>query len=387
MLAINAGRILTPFEGIERGVILIDAGQIAAVGTADQVEVPGDADVVDASPLTVAPGLIDLHTHGGDGVEANAGTPEVLERLAAFYARHGVTGFLAGVWGAQARIESGIDAVVAAMLPGGAPGGAQILGLFLEGPFINPDRRGAFPPETILPPDTTLLKRYIERAAGHLRLITLAPEMDGAGDLIRLATSRGVVCAAGHSAPTWEQMMQAIDLGVRHATHTFNAMTQLHHRDPGVLGAALADDRLTAEVIADGIHVHPAGVRILARSKPVEGAVLITDSISAAGLPDGTYDMEELHITVQHGAARLADGTLAGSTLTMDRGVANLVAFGAASLSEAVAMGSFNAARVIGLEARKGRLAQGLDADLIALDDQLSIEWTMVAGQMVYTRP
>jgi N-acetylglucosamine-6-phosphate deacetylase len=387
MIAIAAGHILTPFETIEQGVILVDEGRIVAAGSEREVQVPPGLTIIDARASTVAPGLIDLHTHGGGGVEATEGRPETLARLATFYAQHGVTGFLAGVWGCQAHIEAGIDAVVEAVQAGKALPGAAVLGVFLEGPFINPNRAGAFPPETIVAPDPRLLQSYIDRAAGQLRLLTLAPELSGALELVRLATAHGVVCAAGHSAATWDEMQQAIEHGVAHATHTFNAMTPLHHRDPGVLGAALADDRLTAEVIVDGVHVHPGAVRILVRAKRLSGAVLITDSIAAAGMPDGQYAIEGLQITVADSSARLANGTLAGSTLTMERGVANLVAFGAASLNEALALGSLNAARVLGLDTRKGRVAPGFDADLISLDDDLAVHWTMVGGRLVYLRP
>ncbi|MBI3764428.1 MAG: N-acetylglucosamine-6-phosphate deacetylase, partial [Chloroflexi bacterium] len=336
-----------------------------------------------ARNLTVAPGLIDVHTHGAGGAQAIDGTPESLAKLSAFYARHGVTGFLATIAGANESIERGIGGVVE-FLRGETPPGAAILGIHLEGPFINPARPGAFRPETIVPPDSTLLERYLDRAAGHMRLITLAPELDGALDLVRRAAARGIVVSAGHSQATWDEMRRAFDAGLRHATHTFNAMSGLHHRDPGILGAALADDRFTAEIIADGIHVHPAMVRLLVRAKRVERAVLITDSVGAAGLPEGTYHFEEMEITVSAGSARLANGTLAGSVLTMDRGVANLVAFGAASLPEAIAMGSLNPARAIGLGNRKGCVAPGMDADLIALDDDLQVRWTMVGGRMVY---
>lgn len=384
MLTILARRILLPHGTLEDGAIRIADGRIVAAGPSDELPAVGGGELLDARGLTVAPGLIDLHTHGGGGVQTIDGTAEALARMAMFYAQHGVTGFLAGVWGSNAHIEAGIDAVVDALRPGMPARGAALLGAYLEGPFINPERRGAFLPATIRAPDVALLERYTKRAAGHLRLLTLAPELDGAPALIRHALANGIVCAAGHSAATWEETLAAIDAGVRHVTHTFNAMTPLHHRDPGLLGAALADDRLTAEIIVDGIHVHPAAVRLLARAKRAGGAVLITDSIGAAGFPDGEYSSEGMALHVQGGAARLDDGTLAGSLLTMERGVANLVAFGAATLEEAFAIGSLNPARVLGLDSSKGRIAPAMDADLIAIDDGMRVHWTMVGGEIVF---
>ena len=382
----QAGCILTPRERIEDGAIVIEGSRITAVAPFDQLSLPNDADILDARSCTIVPGMIDLHTHGGGGAQALDGTPETFDRLAAFYASHGVTGFLATIGGMQQHIEAGIDGVVAAAQRSAPPRGAAILGIHLEGPFLSPQHPGAFRPESIMPPSIALLTHYLERAQGHIRQITLAPELDGADDVIRLAVARGVVVGAGHTGATWDQMMHAVDVGVSHAIHTFNAMRPLHHREPGVLGAALVDNRLTAEIIADGIHVHPAAVRLLTRAKGPARVALITDSIGAAGLADGTYLFEEQQMTVASSSARLADGTLAGSMLTIDRGLANLVAFGAASLPEALEMASSTPARILGLHERKGAIAVGADADIVALDEYSQVQWTMVGGQIVYTR-
>jgi N-acetylglucosamine-6-phosphate deacetylase len=193
-----------------------------------------------------------------------------------------------------------------------------------------------------------------------------------------------VICSAGHTKATYEQLSDAIDVGVTHACHTFNAMPQLHHREPSVLGAVLVDDRVTAEMIVDGIHLHPAIVKLLVRAKKVDGAVLITDSISAAGMPDGVIEIEGQQVFIQKGSARLADGTLAGSVLTMDQGMRNLVNFGAATVQEALQTASTNPACVIGMEKDKGTIKSGKDADLVALDDQLEVVWTIVKGEVVY---
>ena len=384
MLAITGAQVVVDRKIVADGVVLVDNGSIAAVGTRDEIPIPTGAEIIDATGAILGPGLIDLHTHGADGVTANAGTLEALARLQRFYARHGVTGFLAGIWGYQEVIEHAMDAVIAAMAV--PPDGAALLGIYLEGPFLNLERKGAFPPSTLMPPNVTLMAQYIERARGMLRLLTIAPELPGATEVIKLARAHNIVCAAGHTAANWQQMDEAFVIGVRHATHTFNAMNALHHRDPGALGYALVNDDVTTEIIADGVHVHPGAVRLLTRSKHIDGAVLITDSIEAAGMPDGTFDMEGERVTLADGAARLDDGTLAGSVLTMDRGIANLVAWQAATIPEAFMMGSGNPARVLGLN-KKGQISPGADADLVAMDNNFTVRWTMVGGQIVYNAP
>ena len=294
------------------------------------------------------------------------------------YARHGVTSFLATICGSQEAIEAGIRASLKSKAEG-----AEMLGIHLEGPFINPKRKGAFAVETIVAPDLELLKYYMEAAQGTIRLITLAPELEHALDLVRYARQAGVVCSAGHTQATWDEMMVAIEAGVSHVTHTFNGMAPLNHRDPGILGAALADDRLTVEMIADGIHIHPAAMKLLLRCKPAERVVVISDSIGAAGLPDGSYTFEGLEVTIANHSARLKDGTLAGSVTTLEKELVNLVRLVGIPLEHALRIASQNPATELGLQNRKGRLAAGMDADLICLDrETLELQWTMARGRM-----
>lgn len=380
MIIVRAGGIVSA-EGISgpRSIAIRD-GVIVAIDEGHRPGGAGDT-VINATDEVIAAGLIDVHTHGIAGAQAIDGLPDSIARMAQAYARHGVTGFLATIGGSTAAIEAGISGV-AAFLAGSAsePAGARCLGIHLEGPFISPARPGAFVPATILAPDPVLLRRFHELAGGLIRRLTLAPELPGMDVVLSLARQLGIRPSAGHSEATADEMEVAIANGVDSVTHTFNAMPGLHHREPGLVGTALTDDRVIAELVPDGVHVSRTVMRLLARSRGWEGIALVTDSIGAAGLPDGAYDLEEQRIIVRGAEARLADGTLAGSTLTLDDGVRRFAAATGLDWHQAHASASLVPSRLLGLASRMGRVAVGHDADLAAFDAGRRVAWTMVGG-------
>jgi len=373
-------------------------GWLAAAGGRIQALGPGEAPagvrteigalgvVVDGRGGVLMPGFIDVHVHGGAGADAMDAEPDGLRRMARFHAAHGVTALLPTTWAAP---PEAVLAAVAAVADAAGPvdGGATILGAHLEGPWINPARAGAQDPAGIRPPDVAEARRLLAVGGGVVRLVVLAPELPGAGAVIGELAGRGVAVAAGHTEAGWDEMVAAVRAGVRHVTHTFNAMAGLGHREPGTAGAALALPELRCELIADGHHVHPGAMAVLARAKGPGGVVLVSDAVRAAGLPEGEVDLGGRPAQHCCGAVRLADGRLAGSVLTLDvalRQFAAATGWGWSDLARAVAG---NAADALGLTA-KGRLAAGADADLVLLGDGGAgeVRLTVAEGRIVHRR-
>ncbi|MEZ4863114.1 MAG: N-acetylglucosamine-6-phosphate deacetylase [Caldilineaceae bacterium] len=336
-----------------------------------------------ATGCYVLPGFIDVHVHGGAGADTMDATSEALETMTQFFAQHGVTAFLpTTITAPHGEIVTALRAV-AAYKQEEAPG-ARILGVHVEGPYISPDYPGAQPATFIRPPDLVEFAELI--AAGPLRMITLAPEVAGAARMIGMATQQGIVAVWGHTNATYAECVEAAAAGVTQATHTYNAMSGLHHRNPGVLGATLALDGVYAQLIADNIHVHPAAMKILARCKGAAQTILITDAMRAAGLPDGEYELGGQPVTVKAGACRLANGALAGSILTLDQALVNFMMATGWSLAKAWPVTSRTPARALGLGATLGELAPGYQADIVLLNERLEVEATLVGGKVVYLR-
>jgi N-acetylglucosamine-6-phosphate deacetylase len=382
---IQGGRLLTPQQTLDHHVLVIEDGRIRAVEPEGQVSTsPGeDSRVIDSEGMLVAPGMIDAHVHGAVGCDTMDATPEALGKIGAFFLRQGVTSYLpTTITNSPESTWRAIDNVTQYRREAE---GAVPLGLHLEGPYLGYKNRGAQPAEWLRNPDPAEYQAWFE--TDFIRLVTLAPEIPGALDLIRTGVPLGVRFSAGHTEANFEQMRLAADAGLTQATHTFNGMTGLHHREPGTVGAILTDDRIYAEVIADGIHLHPAVLGLVFRAKGPERTILVTDAMRATGMVDGEYDLGGQIVTVREGVARTAAGGLAGSTLTMASAIKNAQRVGreiGLTLNEVLAMATATPAQALGLEGRKGSLRPGGDADIILMDGELNIQHVLVGGKLIW---
>jgi len=383
----NAGMIVTPTERIVHGTVVVgDDGRIAYVGPeakAPRVEGPG----LDLCGRWLLPGLTDIHVHGGNGV--SFGIPGQVARDLALYsawvARTGVTGFLCSVAAPDAEMLIHVVEECAAALDAGLPG-AEGLGIHLEGPFLNPAKKGAFNVAWLRQPKVAEADDLLRAGRGWVRQMTLAPELAGAQQVAARMRAAGVVVSLGHTDSDYELASAALRGDFTHVTHTFNAQRGFGQREPGVFGAILTSDSVTAELIADGVHVHPGAMRVLLRCLGTDRVVLITDAMAAAGLSDGEYNLVGNTVTVQNGRATLPDGTLAGSTVALSECVRNLSRQAGVPMPEAVKMASLNPAQAMGLANRLGSIAVGRDASLTVVDREMAVWLTMVKGKVVYSK-
>ena len=370
--ALIAASLIAPQGVIAPAVLVMQDGRISAAGTPTDTALAPGTRVGDLGEAVLAPGFIDLHVHGGAGIDLMAADSTGVAAFTRHLAAHGVTSFLATTvtapWEATLRAVERLAAVS--------------LGLHLEGPFLSAERRGVHPESDLLPPTPARLTQLWEAAQGRIRLITIAPELEGALDFIAAASARGIRISLGHSAASRAQAQAGIRAGARHVTHTFNAMNPLHHRDPGLLGEALMNPALSAEIIADGIHVDPLLVQMFFRLKGPERAILVSDALSAAGCGDGRYQLGAMAVEVKAGHC-IHEGRLAGSVLTLDQAVRNAMTLGGSSLPAAVAMATRNPAALLGLT-HKGRLEVGADADIVVLSPAGEVQATYIAGMQVH---
>lgn len=364
------------------GDILIENGKISRV--AEKLDVEADVQIeASGKNWTAFPGFIDIHIHGAAGHDAMDATPEALAGIAGALPKEGTTSFLATTMTqSDEAISEALDNIRAFHAHDGH---AEMLGVHLEGPFISAKRAGAQPVEHIIEASYPLFREWQKKSGNQIRLITLAPETRGAMELIKKLAEEGVIASIGHSDATFEEVQAAVRSGASHVTHLYNQMSPFHHRNPGVVGGALMEDELMVELIADFIHSHPASVELAYRQKGAERLVLITDAMRAKGLPPGVYDLGGQDVQVTNKDARLAAGNLAGSILTMDGAMRNVQSVTGCSVSELVAMTSFNAANELGL-AHKGKIKSGADADIAILDQDLNVQLTICRGTIAYRK-
>lgn len=383
---IQGGAVFTPNGIIEEGFVWVENGKVVEAGYPKGM--PTDnIKQIDATNKYVIPGFIDVHVHGGGGGDVMDGTFDALHAMTRTHARYGTTGMLATTMTAVIdQLIQSLDAVSRFMNEHEPTTGASILGIHVEGPYIHPKYKGAQIEKWVRSASLEELKGLVQSAQGQIKWITFAAELVESEEIFEFLKDQGIVCSIGHSGASYSEVCRCIRHGISHVTHLFNAMPPVHHREVGIVGAALLEDQLTYEVIVDGIHVSPEALRMLAQSGTLHKMLLITDAMRAAGLGEGEYDLGGQKVTVKNGEARLDNDTLAGSVLTMNQAVRNMVKYTGIPLEQAIMMASLHPAKKLGLDHVKGSIENGKDADLLITDCDLNVEWTLVQGKAVYQR-
>ncbi|MGO4546224.1 N-acetylglucosamine-6-phosphate deacetylase [Paenibacillus sp. 2TAB23] len=366
---------------IECSYVSIEHGKIKAIVPGNYV---AQADVpeghLDGKGRLLIPGMIDVHIHGARGYDMMDGTTRSIEEVSIACVETGCTTFLAT--SVSSTIEQLIEMIKNVTSVSGREPGAKIAGIHMEGPYLHPKRKGMQNEKFLRHPDMQEMDTILQYAGDKMKMVTLAPELPGAMEMIDYLVGKGIVVAVAHSDATYEEAKQAFASGASHITHCFNGMRPIHHRDPGLIVAAFEEEKVSLQAIVDGVHLHPAIIRLMHRLKGADGVVLITDALQAMGMGDGQYHFGGNHTEVVDGVARLQDGTLASSTVTMNLALRNTIELGI-SVPEAVAMATKTPADILGLS-NKGRISEGADADLVLLDEQFNVLWTMVEGKLLY---
>lgn len=367
-------------DKIEKGSVLIENGKIKEINPTT----PYEGETIDANGLYLSPGFIDVHIHGSAGYDTMDGTFKAINEIAKAIAKHGTTSFTPTTMTvASEDILQSMKVIKEAKLNG--TDGANVLGAHLEGPFISPKAIGAQNPKYVLAPSIENFNKIVGDYEDAVVSITLAPEVDGAEELIKYLSDKSIKVSMGHTKATYEEAMNGINCGCSHATHLFNAMTGFAHREPGVVGAVF-DSPITTETISDGIHISYPSLRTAYKVKGTDKVLLITDAMMACSMPDGMYSLGGQDVVVKNGAARLKDGTLAGSILTLDKAVKNVYNNSNYDLFEVVKMATYNAAKHCKVENKKGLIKEGYDADLLLFDKDIDIKHVIINGKLNYSK-
>lgn len=379
----NASVITADEKKDNYSVVVSDGGKIAYVGPEnDRPKINGTH--YDLKGRIISPGFINIHVHGGDGITFGHNNLELeLQTYSKWVAMNGVTNFLCSI---AAPNKSDLNELIkqyVEILEKGVSG-AVCSGLHLEGPFMNVEKKGAFHPSWLRMPDIEESKKYISAGKGWIKQITIAPELENANQVAELFKENGIVVALGHSNADFDTASKALNSNFSHVTHTYNAQSSFSHRLPGVVGAVLSSDKVTAEIISDMVHIHPAAIKIMVRSLGTDRVVIITDAMAGAGMPDGKFALVGYEVTVSNGIALLEDGTLAGGISTMNQCVRNMVEKVGVTMVDAIKMASLNPARVINEEDHLGSISEGKDANLIVIDEKVNVYLTMVNGKIVH---
>lgn len=374
-------RLITPDEVLHGYGVIINEGKITAIVLEQGIRTEAGDRVINGEGQFLSPGFIDIHNHGNSGSDFMDATEEAIDSIGKFHLQNGVTSYLGTV--ITQSYENMLNAVKNMAGYKNKPNTSQLLGIHLEGPFFSASKKGAQPGEYIKEPNMPFIKELINISGNKLKMVSIAPEKKGAPEIISYLKENGITAAMAHSNATYGEAENGINHGATAATHLYNGMRGFTHREPGIAGAALTDNRVYCEIIYDRIHLHDAAVQIALKMKGPDKIILVSDAMRSAGLNDGIYELGGQKVTVKKGAARLEDGSLAGSTLNLRKAVHNMVKFLNVPIHEAVRMASLSPAEAIGVNNRKGSIEPGKDADMILFDDELNISLVIIGGSVI----
>lgn len=382
--ALAGGKIITPFRAVNDGALIVEDSKIVELGKSSDTVIPKDCEVYNVKDMLICPGFVDLLIHGGAGHGFADNSNNSIGTISQYLLEHGSTTVLASLFAKPEKLLLEDLERLANYIE--ANPDSNIRGIHMEGPFLNKEFKGAMNKSYLWEPSVEGWNKIWKASKGQIKIMTIAPELPGSEAVMQAAAKDGVVLSIGHSMATYDEVENAIDNGAAHVTHIFNAMMPFHHREPGIILGSLLHNELKIELIADTLHVHPAVMELLLKLKGASGIILVSDSIRAGGMHEGEYEFADQKIFMKEKRAFLEDGTLAGSTLTLNVAVKNMVETANAKITEAVRMASLNGLKVVNLDHKKGILAVGKDADIVVMNNKYEAHMTIIGGKIAYKR-